>query len=99
MRCHKKSTLHISIKLDIICNPLDQFTYNAARYLDSPCPPVLLRLSLKHICDNMLNATFSTDVHPVVHNAYLLQRTIQTGIDDIKIKVNKVRRGISQQRQ
>ncbi|MGP1924882.1 MAG: hypothetical protein ACTS73_08595 [Arsenophonus sp. NEOnobi-MAG3] len=56
----------------------------------------LLRLSSKPCCDNMLNTAFSTGgFYAFVHKSYLQQRTIQISIDDIEIKVPKVRKEIS----
>ncbi|MGP1923738.1 MAG: hypothetical protein ACTS73_01980 [Arsenophonus sp. NEOnobi-MAG3] len=62
IRWHKKSTLQISVKLDITYNPLHEFIGNGAQAVDSYSR---LRLSLKACCDNMLNAVLSRGVSNV----------------------------------
>ncbi|MGP1925017.1 MAG: hypothetical protein ACTS73_09390 [Arsenophonus sp. NEOnobi-MAG3] len=70
MICYEKSTIQISAKPDISCDPLHQLIRNPARNLIATA----LKLSLKPCCDNVLNVAFSTGTHcSVVCNSYLLQ--------------------------
>ncbi|MGP1923877.1 MAG: hypothetical protein ACTS73_02730 [Arsenophonus sp. NEOnobi-MAG3] len=42
---------------------------------------------------NILNAVFRQPFYTIIRNSYLLQRTIQTGIGNVEIKLPKVKQG------
>ncbi|MGP1923456.1 MAG: hypothetical protein ACTS73_00330 [Arsenophonus sp. NEOnobi-MAG3] len=61
---------------------------------DSYRPPLSLE-RLKPCFDNMLNTRLLIGVNGVIRNGYLPERTIQTGIGYLEIKVPNVREMIS----
>ncbi|MGP1923461.1 MAG: hypothetical protein ACTS73_00355 [Arsenophonus sp. NEOnobi-MAG3] len=88
MICHEKSTLQIFAKPDITCDPLHELICNGASQLIG----TVVEAKLESICYNMLNILPCRHASmPSTITGYLLQQIIQTAIDDVKIKVPKVK--------
>ncbi|RLR18329.1 IS256 family transposase, partial [Sodalis-like symbiont of Bactericera trigonica] len=83
----KKSTLQVSTGPDIAGDPLHELIRNGARQLIAAAVEVELEAMLQQYAERCLD----DGRHAVVRNGYLPQRTIQTGIGDVEIKVPKVR--------
>lgn len=83
----KKSTLQVSAEPDITGAPLHELIRNGARQLIAAAVEAELEAMRQQHAERRLD----DGRHAVVRNGYLPQRTIQTGIGDVEVKVPKVR--------